>query len=152
MSSFDVSLRKLNQVVDDDLEVSIIPSPRATRGDVTTVAEIEGLSYDGEWVDTKQHTIQFLNDSSEYYAEVIIHILQDVPAALIEWIEVVDREHRGNGIGRALHEEAVQYIDTKTDVERIYTKIKNPKMQSANIDTGFRQIDVDDKYPWYMRE
>lgn len=151
MSEFETSLRLLNEAVDEDLEVSIIPSPRTTPGDVTTIGEFEGLG-ENERLDTEQHTIQFINENLEYYARVIIHILDDIPVALIDWVEVVDVENRGNGIGRALHEEAVQYIDKETDAERIYTKVENPKMVSVNIDTGFQQVESSNKDIWYVRE
>lgn len=151
MSEFKTSLRLLNEAVDEDLEVSIVPSPRTTPGDVTTVGEFEGLG-ENERLNTEQHTIQFINKNLEYYARVIIHILEDIPVALIDWVEVVDVENRGNGIGRTLHEEAVKYIDEETGTERIYTKVENPKMVSANIDTGFQQVKTSSKDIWYVRE
>jgi GNAT superfamily N-acetyltransferase len=151
VSEFETSLRLLNEAVDEDLEVSIIPSPRTTLGDVTTIGEFEGLG-ENERLDTEQHTIQFINENLEYYARVIIHILDDIPAALIDWVEVVDEENRGNGIGRALHEEAAQYIDKETGAERIYTKVENPKMVSVNVDTGFQQVESSNKDIWYVRQ
>lgn len=73
--------------------------------------------------------------------------------SLIDWIEVVDREHRGNSIGRALHEEAVRYIqEEKKDVNRIYTKIENPKMRGVNIDTGFQEIDTETNETWCRKD
>lgn len=150
---FQATLRQLNNLVSKDLELLVTTSNRTTRGDISTAAQLEG--YQSQYTDryeTTQTTVQVVNDDGEVYAEAIIHTLDNDPSvALLDWVEIVDHEHRGNGIGRTLHEEAVNYIENELGAETIYTKVENPKMQSVNIDTGFKQIDAPSLDAWYKR-
>lgn len=149
---FETAKRLFNERVDESLTISKTESPRSTRGDVQTVAHLEQIGDNNqERYNTTQVTIQIVNNKGKAYAEVITHILDNAPVALLDWVEVVDQKHRGHNIGRTLHENAVNYIDQKTNAKRIYTKVENPRMQSVNIDTGFKQIETQNNENWYRR-
>jgi GNAT superfamily N-acetyltransferase len=150
--SFKSSLRIISNLVDEDLTVSICESERSTKGDVHTVAKFEGCENDGQRYKTTQITVHISNHTGEIYCEVIIHIFDNIPVSLIDWIEVVDRENRGHNIGRTLHEEAVRYIEKEKNIDRIYTKIENSRMRSVNIETGFKQVENGSNEVWCRKE
>lgn len=148
-TSFKSSLRLMNNLIDEKLTVSLNESPRSTRGDVHTIAQFEdNENKEGRYL-TTQVTIHIVDNTGKIYAEVIIQTFDNMPVSLIDWVEVIDREYWGNGIGRTLHEEAVRYIEEeKTEVNRIYVKIENPRMRTVNIDTGFKEIDDKSNEIW----
>lgn len=151
-SYYQQSNQLLEQLTDENLEINITQSPRSTRGDIQTVAQLENLpTADQERHNTQQYTIRIQKPTGEYYTEVIIHILDEEPIALIDWIEVIDQQHQGHGLGRTLHEETIHYIDQQTRATKIYTKLENDKLQQTLIDTGFQQIN-NTKDPWYYRK
>lgn len=162
MEYFQQSKRKISNIVGEELEVFLTTSPRSTKGDVGTIVEMEELDAGTQKYDvdreekvtsysTQQTTVQIQNKDGEYYARCIVHYLQEYGVALIEWVEIVDDECRGHGIGRMLHEELVEYIDLELGAEVIYTKIENSKMQGPALDSGFRQVESPTKEPWYKR-
>lgn len=150
---FSATRQRVDALVADDVEVSVVQSPRSTRGDVGVVAMLEGVDDgSGERFETEQTTVQVVNDAGEVYAEAIIQVLPaEEPVAMIDWVEVVDVECRGQGVGRALHEDVVQFIESQLGVARVYTKLENPSMQGPVLDTGFQQVDAPSTSAWYRR-
>jgi len=147
---FDTARQTLEEITGTDLKIVNTSSDRSTRGDIEKVAYLENIGDENQTrYDTRQTTIRIENEDGEIYAEVIIHELEN--AALLDWVEVIDAECRGHGVGRSLHEDAVKYIDQKLNAERIYTKIENPQMVSVNLDTGFKQVEEDVNGNWYVR-
>lgn len=149
---FQSVLRRLNNRVEKDLELSIVDGPRSTRGDITTVAELEGYESQDRY-DITQTTVQIINSNGAVYAEVIIHMLErDSDIALLSWVEVVDEDNQSVGIGTSLHKEAISYTEDVLEAETIYTKVKNTKMESVNTDTSVKLDNSPGKYSWYKRE
>lgn len=145
---FNRARQLLSECAGEQLSTSIETGSRPLQGDIRTVAEFEGVEERavGQHAITET-TVDIATQKGEIYATVIIQRLGASPAGLIELVEVVHTKHRGAGAGRCLHEAAIEWLDKEADVERIYTKIENTRMLSANIETGFQQIDG----LWYRR-
>lgn len=146
---FSGAKRLLSDCAGEQLTIQTEHSqPRLMRGDIQTVAGFEGI----KTAENSQHsatetTIKLVTESEELRAKVVVRVLTGSPAGVIELVEVSQTDHWGSGVGTALHESAVDYLETVVGVERIYSKIENTRMMSANIETGFSQLEG----LWYRR-
>lgn len=150
--SFETTENAISNTVGEDIISSINKTYQSKSGDIVSVASFEGYT-ETEHIGTEQHFIKFVSEDDTVYAKAIIYILeQDKSVAHIDWIEVVQPEHRNEGIGRALFEDIVQYLDELPEVDTIYIKLENPNLQSITLDTGFAQMGSSMKDVWYIRE
>lgn len=150
--SFETTENIINTIVNEDVISSIDRRYQSRSGDIVSVANFEEYN-ESEHVETEQHFIRFVSENDNVHAKAIIYLLEkDNSVAHIDWIEVVRPEHRGEGIGRSLFEEIVQYLDKLSDVETIYIKLENSNLQRVVLDTGFIQMDSSTTAAWYIRE
>ena len=160
MSPFKTAKQLLTEHTNEQLIVNITQSTKTIQTAPTieqtkqlqTVAQLESLKNSEPNQPTiKQYTIRIQNKSGEQYSEVLIYTFTNSPAALIAWINIVNKDHRGYTIGRTLHKEAVTFINSNTSVKRIYTNIQNTRMKTVTIETGFQPI-THNSGQWYLKE
>jgi len=146
MTSYDHVRKRLEKILDENITLNVEkgnPHSKETPSDilVETTEKFSGAS-------CTSSTIQFVSDKSgECLAHAELSTFDSEQIAVIDWIEV-EKELRGNGIGRLLRKAVVEDLSNNKE---IYTAIENDKMISVALDQGFKQIDEGELSEWFIR-
>lgn len=146
---FSTARQIVDSLVDEGVKIRMSEDKdTASDGDLRRVADEYGLT---DNTTVRKWTVEIVGrESDESYASVVYYnFIEDPSVSLFDWVEV-DPEFRGNGVGRALVEEAVKHIEAKTSTEETYLKLENPQLRSVLIDVGFVEVDMG-RDTWLVR-
>lgn len=132
---------RLTTQMEEDVPMGDLTRP-ATRSDVSSVRRSEQRMADQGWILVR--SLARLGGRSVGYTEIFVN--RHDPEILTQDDTLVDRGHRGHGVGRALKLANLENLMTLHEVNdarwiQTYTALDNAPMLALNRDIGFRIVD-----------
>ena len=147
MTSYNYVRKQLEKITDKEITINIENGKNYSKETPSDVL-LESTKKFSENSCTSSN-VQFITEKSgKCLAHAELSEFDSEPIAVIDWIGV-EKELRGNGIGRLLRKAVVEGL---SDKKEIYTAIENDKMISVALDQGFKQIDEGELSEWFVRK
>lgn len=156
MNDFQSTARQIESLLNNPISINQLPSTNReiqTSDISSTPAVHEDINQNGpDKYRATQYKFELIDETNKTHAKVSYTVFDSAeqPIALIDWLEVCNHDLWGNDLGSTLHEELVNHIIANTQSTKIYTQLENDRLQSALLETGFQQLDIGGKNPWYV--